>query len=57
MGRGRGGPGLQEEKGRNMLSPPRAVGCVLGVSLCLPQVSSDSDCILLDLLLSGEAWS
>lgn len=56
MGRGRGGPGLQEEKGRSRFLPPRAVGCVLGVSLCLPQVSSDGDCILLDLLFSGQAW-
>lgn len=57
VGRGRGGPGLQEEDRGSDCHPPGLWGVCWEVSLSLPQVSSDGDCILLGLLLSGQGWS
>lgn len=37
---------MLQEIGRTELSPPRAVGCMLGeLSLCLPAVASSNGCI------------
>lgn len=44
-------------EGQERIVTPRAVGCVLGLSLHIPEVSSGGGCILLGLLLSGQGWS